>query len=43
MPAEFGAVQAVNFNCPGQIVIAGTKLAVEKAAEMLKEAGAKRA
>ncbi len=41
--AEFGAVQAVNFNCPGQIVIAGTKLAVEKAAEMLKEAGAKRA
>jgi len=41
--AEFGAVQAVNFNCPGQIVIAGTKLAVEKAAEKLKEAGAKRA
>ncbi|MBP2625673.1 MAG: malonyl CoA-acyl carrier protein transacylase [Firmicutes bacterium] len=41
--AEFGAVQAVNFNCPGQIVIAGKKEAVEKAAEMLKEAGAKRA
>lgn len=41
--AEFGAVQAVNFNCPGQIVIAGNSLAVEKAAEMLKVAGAKRA
>ena len=41
--AEFGAVQAVNFNCPGQIVIAGKTKAVEKAAEMLKTAGAKRA
>jgi [acyl-carrier-protein] S-malonyltransferase len=41
--AEFGAVQAVNFNCPGQIVIAGKTQAVEKAAEMLKVAGAKRA
>ena len=40
---QFGAVQAVNFNCPGQIVIAGKKAAVEAAAEMLKEAGAKRA
>lgn len=41
--AELGAVQAVNFNCPGQIVIAGKTQAVEKAAEMLKVAGAKRA
>ncbi|AIF51611.1 ACP S-malonyltransferase [Pelosinus sp. UFO1] len=41
--AEFGSVQAVNFNCPGQIVIAGKTLAVEKATEMLKAAGAKRA
>jgi len=41
--AEFGAVQAVNFNCPGQIVIAGKKEAVEKASELLKAAGAKRA
>lgn len=41
--AELGAVQAVNFNCPGQIVIAGKTQAVEKAAEMLKAAGAKRA
>jgi len=40
--AEFGEVQAVNFNCPGQIVIAGKTVAVEKAAEMLKFAGAKR-
>lgn len=41
--AEFGAVQAVNFNCPGQVVIAGKVQAVEKAVEMLKAAGAKRA
>ena len=40
---EHGAVQAVNFNCPGQIVIAGATIAVEKAAEALKAAGAKRA
>ena len=37
------AVQAVNFNCPGQIVIAGATKAVEKATEALKAAGAKRA
>ena len=35
-------VQAVNFNCPGQVVIAGATLAVERASKMLKEAGAKR-
>lgn len=40
---DVGAVQAVNFNCPGQVVIAGMTAAVEKAVEMLKEAGAKRA
>ncbi len=40
---EHGAVQAVNFNCPGQIVIAGKAVAVEKAAAALKAAGAKRA
>jgi [acyl-carrier-protein] S-malonyltransferase len=40
---EAGAVQAVNFNCPGQIVIAGKTVAVEKAAAALKAAGAKRA
>ena len=38
-----GSVQAVNFNCPGQIVIAGAIKAVEVAAEKMKEAGAKRA
>ena len=37
------AVQAVNYNCPGQIVIAGATEAVQKAADELKEAGAKRA
>lgn len=41
--AETGVVQAVNFNCPGQIVIAGKTQAVEKANELLKAAGAKRA
>lgn len=35
-------VQAVNFNCPGQVVIAGEAGAVEKASRLLKEAGAKR-
>ncbi|KAF1682893.1 ACP S-malonyltransferase [Veillonella sp. R32] len=40
---EVGSVQAVNFNCPGQIVIAGATAAVEKAAEEMKAAGAKRA
>lgn len=38
-----GSVQAVNFNCPGQIVIAGATKAVEVAAEKMKVAGAKRA
>ena len=41
--AEAGAVQAVNFNCPGQIVIAGAASAVDRAIELLKAAGAKRA
>ena len=36
-------VDAVNFNDPAQTVIAGSKLAVEKACEVLKAAGAKRA
>lgn len=38
-----GLVQAVNFNCPGQTVIAGTAKGVENAVEALKEAGAKKA
>ncbi|MBK6867881.1 MAG: ACP S-malonyltransferase [Burkholderiales bacterium] len=36
-------VEAVNFNDPVQTVIAGTKAAVEKACELLKSLGAKRA
>jgi [acyl-carrier-protein] S-malonyltransferase len=36
-------VQAVNFNDPAQTVIAGSKAAVEKASEVIKAAGAKRA
>ncbi len=35
--------EAVNFNSPGQVVIAGATEAVEKAIELCKEAGAKRA
>ncbi len=36
-------VEAVNFNSPGQVVIAGATDAVNKAMELLKEEGAKRA
>ena len=36
-------VSAVNFNSPGQVVIAGAKAAVERAAALCKDAGAKRA
>ena len=35
-------VDAVNFNAPGQIVIAGSALAVERAIELCKASGAKR-
>lgn len=38
-----GVVVAANFNCPGQLVISGAIAAVEKACEVLKEKGAKRA
>ncbi len=42
--AEQGeVVSAVNFNSPGQVVIAGTASAVERASALCKEAGAKRA
>lgn len=43
MGAGAEVVEAVNFNDPGQTVIAGTKAAVEKACEYLKAQGAKRA
>lgn len=36
-------VEAVNFNSPGQVVVAGNKSAVERATELAKEKGAKRA
>ena len=36
-------VEAVNFNSPGQVVIAGNTVAVDKAIEFAKEEGAKRA
>ena len=36
-------VEAVNFNSPGQVVIAGHTSAVEKATELAKQKGAKRA
>ncbi len=38
-----GVVEAVNFNAPGQVVIAGGSAAVERAIEACKNAGAKRA
>ena len=40
---KLGVVEAVNFNSPGQVVIAGEKQAVAHACELMKEAGAKRA
>jgi [acyl-carrier-protein] S-malonyltransferase len=41
--SDKGVVEAVNFNSPGQVVIAGEKKAVAHACELMKEAGAKRA
>jgi len=38
-----GIVEPANFNCPGQITVAGEVKAVEKALEIAKEMGAKRA
>lgn len=40
---DLGVVDAVNFNAPGQVVIAGSNDAVERAMEICKSAGAKRA
>jgi [acyl-carrier-protein] S-malonyltransferase len=41
--AEGDVVSAVNFNAPGQVVVAGSAAAVERSVNLAKEAGAKRA
>jgi [acyl-carrier-protein] S-malonyltransferase len=41
--SEIGRCYIANYNCPGQIAIAGDKAAVEKAAELVKEKGARKA
>jgi [acyl-carrier-protein] S-malonyltransferase len=41
--SDKGVVEAVNFNSPGQVVIAGEKKAIAHACELMKESGAKRA
>lgn len=40
---DFDDVVPANYNCPGQLVISGSTLGIEKACEVLKEKGAKRA
>ncbi|MBK1700443.1 ACP S-malonyltransferase [Thiococcus pfennigii] len=39
--AQGEVLEAVNFNAPGQVVIAGARAAVERASEAAKDAGAK--
>lgn len=39
---DLGCVVIANYNCPGQLVIGGEKAAVEKAAALAKEKGARR-
>lgn len=41
--SSVGIVEPANFNCPGQVVISGLNPALEKAMELAKAAGAKRA
>jgi len=40
---EVGIVEPANYNCPGQIVVAGQTPAIHRAVEIAKEKGAKRA
>lgn len=40
--ADDGVVEIANYNCPGQLVIAGQKAAVDRAAALARELGAKR-
>ena len=41
--STLGIVAPANFNCPGQIVIAGEKAAVERAIELMKSKGCRKA
>jgi len=41
--SSLGVVEPVNYNCPGQLVIAGENQALEEALRLAKEKGAKRA
>ena len=41
--AESDVLQAVNYNSPGQVVVAGSKAAIERVVTVAKELGAKRA
>ena len=40
--SDAGVVEIANYNCPGQLVIAGDAAAVEKASALAQEAGARR-
>ena len=40
---EKGVIEAVNFNSPGQVVVAGEKIIIDTSLEVFKKAGAKRA
>ncbi len=42
LSSSYGIVEAANFNCPGQIVIAGEGKAVKQACEIAKKMGARR-
>jgi [acyl-carrier-protein] S-malonyltransferase len=41
--SEVGVVAAANFNCPGQVVIAGERAAVQRAVELAKAKGSRKA
>ncbi|MDD4168846.1 MAG: ACP S-malonyltransferase [Desulfotomaculaceae bacterium] len=40
--SDFGIIEAVNLNCPGQVVVAGDNAGLEAAKRLAKESGAKR-